>query len=353
MPDQDLADESVPDPAANDNADSTPASGRLRVTLRCLLRLPYWLLTLLWLLGFGVRLTVLDAYQPLAVVFYASPLAVLFGCAALLAVWSYRLRYRKLPAAWLALSLVCGAWWHGATYHTNELDPAPHEIKAVFWNVNRGFMGWPRIAAEVERFDAPLIALVEAIGDVPQRAEFWKRRFPDHEAIPLSGGFVVLVRGQLKAKQGGLLGSGLGDSGGRFRMLELVLQEKRVTLVLVDVRSSPLMPRRRPLEWLNTVLDSAPDGPVIVMGDFNTPTDSVLLRPLRENYKNAFEIAGHGLDSTWPVPCPVLALDQVWGNRHVVFHRCRLDWSWLSDHRPVVTEFSVSENRLTSMPDHR
>ena len=342
MTEENLPKADVPDQAANDNAVSKPPSNRIRTTLRCLLRLPFWPLTLLWMFGFGVRLTVLDAYQPLAVFFYAMPPAILFGLAALLAVWSYRLRFRRLAASWFVMSLVCGVWWYAFAYANNEIETAPHEIRTLFWNVNRGLMGWPRIAAEVKRFDAPLIALVEAVGDVPQTADFWKRRFPDHEAIPLSGGFVVLVRGKLEARRGGLLGSGLDDFGGRFRMLELSLQNKRLTLVLVDVRSSPLMSRRRPLEWLNTILQSAPDGPVIVMGDFNTPTDSVLLHPLRENYKNAFETAGHGLDSTWPVPCPVLALDQVWGNRHVIFHRCRLEWSWLSDHRPVVTDFSVS-----------
>lgn len=79
----------------------------------------------------------------------------------------------------------------------------------------------------------------------------------------------------------------------------------------------------------------------MIFGDFNTPTASIHLDAWREaGLREAFEVAGRGLASTWPAPCPVLTLDQVWlsglrplAARHVT--------TLSSDHRRVEVELEL------------
>ena len=112
-------------------------------------------------------------------------------------------------------------------------------------------------------------------------------------------------------------------------------------LVLVDVQGTTKRSRYRPLSELERRLEPLADQPVLIVGDLNTPTDSVFLRPLRQSYRNAFESAGRGYAATWPVPLPLLALDQAWFNAGLQASRCELDGSWVSDHRAVVVDVTV------------
>ena len=80
------------------------------------------------------------------------------------------------------------------------------------------------------------------------------------------------------------------------------------------------------------------------MGDFNTPTDSLFLREIHRDFENAFEQAGDGYSATWPLPVPVLTLDQIWVNKGIEVYRCRLGWSLRSDHRPVLTDITIESS---------
>jgi endonuclease/exonuclease/phosphatase (EEP) superfamily protein YafD len=81
---------------------------------------------------------------------------------------------------------------------------------------------------------------------------------------------------------------------------------------------------------------------LIVLGDFNTPADSAFFRPLRAFATNAFEVAGSGCAATWPMPLPVLSLDQMWTTGRLRAVRCEHMLSWRSDHRAVRAEFDFA-----------
>ena len=84
---------------------------------------------------------------------------------------------------------------------------------------------------------------------------------------------------------------------------------------------------------------SGPDeARTILVGDFNTPLDSAYIAPLRKEMTNAFEASGSGCAATWPMPLPVLSLDQVWTTPSLRPVRCEHFGSWRSDHRAVVAE---------------
>ncbi|MGH7455080.1 MAG: hypothetical protein ACRENG_27240, partial [bacterium] len=62
---------------------------------------------------------------------------------------------------------------------------------------------------------------------------------------------------------------------------------------------------------------------------------SVLFESFRQYLNHAFESGGSGFAETWPIPLPVLAIDHIWVSKKIKVISCNLNWSRLSDHRPV------------------
>jgi endonuclease/exonuclease/phosphatase family metal-dependent hydrolase len=181
------------------------------------------------------------------------------------------------------------------------------------------------------------MGFVEAGPDDPNAVAEWRRDFPEHQSVFFGNGMVLLFQGTVfETSQGGL---GRGSHYGRA---VLEWQGQRVTVFLVDIHSNPFFSREDSLRKL-TGLVSASLGPVVLMGDFNTPSDSVHFDSLRLGFQNAFEAGGQGNAATWPVPVPVLAIDHIWTNRKVYVHRARQAGSTQSDHEAVFAELSFSE----------
>jgi endonuclease/exonuclease/phosphatase (EEP) superfamily protein YafD len=185
-------------------------------------------------------------------------------------------------------------------------------------------------------YDADVIVLIEAGDPTDAMRAMWQRQCPGYDVSLLGGGMVCLVRGS-----SGDAAAPRVDDRSQLRQITVNVRDQELTCLVVDVNSSPFYLRRRPLETIARHADALTDRPVLVLGDFNTPVDSALLGPLRERHANAFEIAGDGYRPTWPVIGPVLALDQIWGNRRIRFDACRHAWSSSSDHRPVVAELTI------------
>lgn len=298
-----------------------------------------WLLTAALAVGLLVRLTIRDRWPIFSTIDYALPpplLAVLGFLAAL--------RTRKSRPKWAAvfvgIAVLCVAWtgWQ-SVLHRAEAVP-PNALKVCFWNTCRGWFGWENIAGEIRRWDADLVGLVEAGEDSADRQAFWAEQLPGYETRALGHGMVILTRGHILQSNVGWL-----DGLGVCMYVEVELRGKTATVVIVDIESNPTFSRKAPIESLHTQLLTRPPGPVIVMGDFNTPTDSVWFGEMHKDFHHAFTSRGNGYAPTWPVPLPVLEIDHVWHNDGVTLHRCRHGWIRLSDHRPIFCDVTFGETK--------
>jgi endonuclease/exonuclease/phosphatase (EEP) superfamily protein YafD len=215
--------------------------------------------------------------------------------------------------------------WHDSQYAAEVPDDDDQPIRLLFWNTCRGRGGWENVAAEIRKHDPDVICLVEA----------GQSSFPEYKISMLGGSIVCIVRG----------GAGectpvdlTPDSG--LRILPVEVNGHSFQCAIVDIESSIFNVRKRPLERLAGALQSL-EGPVIVAGDFNTPSDSVHFAGLTEGFTSAWAERGAGYSATWPVPLPLMDLDQVWHNAGVAIRSFTLGWSSASDHRPVIVEFVV------------
>lgn len=332
--------------AASDIRRLTRRAGRLAVHL-----VPTGLLGLA-VLGGVLRLTVQDSIGGIwAYAYYATPPAVLAGLALLAAAsWSLMRRWRS--ALWAAVSaLACLAWSIGTTWYRNSPAPltgTPQRI--MFWNLAYGEYGWERAAAEIRRHGPDLVGLVEAhdpvpddITDVTDRLavrhrniadlrRFWREQLPGYEVDVTDTGIALLSRREATLVDYGELHDGWCVHW------EVGPPETVLHVIVVDVQHTLGGSRLSPLRNLYTLLEKLRGQSVLVMGDFNTPADSVLLQPLRRGFANAFEVAGNGYAATWPRLLPVLTIDQMWYNEGVQVGRCELGSSRASDHRFILAE---------------
>lgn len=286
--------------------------------------------------GLSLRWTVRDGLPSLAVLYYALPIPVLAGLAGLTGI-ALRGCRRRLPGrvVWAVTALLIAVGIYSGYSHRQQAAP-DDTLDLVFWNTARGARGWNEIAAEIHRHDAPVVGLVEAGVDSDEMHDFWTSEFPDRDVAVLGHGMILLVQGRILLTSTGSLGT---DSD--YARVDVRVNNHELTIVLVDIVSTPWKPRGQSLDDLAVLVESLSDRRVIVMGDFNTPPESVHFDRLRRTCRNAFESAGTGYAATWPVPLPVLSLDQMWATDKVTIHGCRHLWSTRSDHRPVRTTISI------------
>lgn len=316
----------------------------------------------LWTLGVFARLFLQDRWEGFfAHCYYATPPAVLAALTALVSLWWLLRRRRRAAAVTLVMTLGCAVWtYRTAWFHNPPAPLAADNIRVVFWNTAWGVRGWDSIAAALRAYDPDVIAMVEARaslqgaqldllawraalhGEALRMAAFWRQHFPEHESFSYPSGMTLLVRGQIKPQGAGPLRAPGATNIGNYIHAELETRGQTLQLVLVDVVPKSPRSRQLPLEAINRVLQPLEDRPVLVVGDFNTPTDSRFFGPLRQRYLSAFELAGQGYAATWPVPLPVLTLDQAWFSPGLRVARCRLDWTTLSDHRPLILDLSLA-----------
>ncbi|MEZ6053477.1 MAG: endonuclease/exonuclease/phosphatase family protein [Planctomycetaceae bacterium] len=295
------------------------------------------MLTFAVLTGAVLHLTVKDSVPLLATVFYALPLPVILLLAIARLVCARILRDSRSTVIWAVVVFSVVGWTTTSLYEWHSLVASQDTIRVVCWNTGQGKGRWrPAYAEIINRLQPDIVGLIEAGGDLQATRQFFESQCPGYQVSALRGGLICLSRGT--AGEGSV--STLAG-GGKCGQVSLNIHGQSVELLLVDVHSSPLKFRADPLKALAEKAAQLQDRPVIILGDFNTPNDSVHLEALRTHHTHAFEAAGQGYACTWPIPLPVLNLDQIWTNAHCVPVSCHHEWTVLSDHRLVVADISI------------
>ncbi|RMG34584.1 MAG: hypothetical protein D6725_14035 [Planctomycetota bacterium] len=340
--------------AANDATTPTPSANRANDRVAHAFRDRLARATLaLTAIGLVMQWFVRDRWSPLAVVYYALPPAGVFAVN-LAAVLTARGTLRRVALMGLPAA---AAWWcHMSTPWSFVFEPPRRDLipsespaerhgahKLLLWNVARGVHGWAALADRIRSENADLVVLVEAEPTGGARLAFWRAALPEYHVLPADGGLIVAAKGRLRRRMRRHL-----DAGCIVGLFDVRLNDAtELQLVAVDIKSRPTFDRGPALRALGRLVErlTRTGPPVLLAGDFNTPLGSVHFIPIRQFLDNAAERAGRGWLDTWPVPFPLMALDQVWLEPPLTAVRRTAGWSRLSDHRPVRVFF-----RSTSSP---
>lgn len=285
-------------------------------------------------LGCLFQVTLRDYFPfPWATIYYALPRPVLLALALVCCINAADRRTRR---TWIGVSaLLAGlvAWsdvaWHSST--TSKGTPQT----VVFWNVGHDLINDVAVVDGFLDRGPAILGLVETGPVSPEWLAEWQTRHPEYQFVMPDPGCLLAVRGEIKA-------SGLNPIAYRSYVawVEAEIDGQPVRAAVVDIVADVNISRREPLNGLNELLAGWKDGPLVVMGDFNTPDDSLWMADLRRNFREVFRAAGQGYVPTWPWPVPVLKLDQIWVNRFFDVHAAWQQATWRSDHRAQWAEIS-------------
>lgn len=308
-------------------------SSSIRFLWQCLVVSSGFLLVV----GLFLRLTLRDSIPYLSVFYYATPIIVLALTSLILCSHQVLLRRKRTALAWFLLTIVFFGWWHFSTHFSLKADTASINSasgrKILFWNIKYVDAGWPALIRELQMHDADVIGLVEVGPGYPDILNQLRSEFPEHRVLWVRHG-IMLIRGNAEILERGVL-----NHHGAYAVARSRFPDGRILdLVLLDIHGFILMPRGPAFQALNQILESYDQSPLCVMGDFNTPPDSVFFRTIRTRLENAYEVSGDGYHVTWPVLAPVLALDQIWLPPETAVS-CELRSTPLSDHRMVIADY--------------
>ena len=322
--------------AAKRDSKASGAPGIVGQSFRFFLRAAWvataWAAAPLLLFGVILRLTVRDDFDPLALYYYATPWPVLSALAGICLVhWWNRRRIR-----WVNLALFAGCLTmfgiRGFGFAPAPSDAAVFRI--TYWNVARPEWRLDKILAQSDRLGADFAVFGEH-REGPRTPAQWATHFNGRFVLPLARELLLVAPSEIKRIDGGSL-NGVGGC----QICRVVMQGREVFLLMVDFTASLGRSRRPGFDRLYQIVDAYAEKPLLVIGDFNTPADSVHFDRLRRHLTSAFGAAGRGYAPTWPMPLPVLQLDHIWTNKHLRVVRCEHRTSIYSDHRAVVADIA-------------
>ncbi len=291
------------------------------------------ILACLWMVAVLVRLTVRDRFVPASTIYYATPVIALAGIAGLIAMLFLFRRRRGRALASVCAALGCLIWWYLTACASHSGTAGDKGLRILVWNTADHAMQRSGIISQIQRADPDIIALNEFGPGTDEELRLLRAAFPGYECSDVYFGMILLVRGHLTRIVDGELGP-----RGKYRHAVVRIEDQSLDIIQPEIKSNPFRSRATAWQRLSEVAGPLLDRPSMILGDTNTPIDSVHLGWVRERFVNAFEQAGNGHHATWPVPCPVLAIDHAWVSQHFRVTRCELPWTWYSDHRPIMFE---------------
>ncbi len=268
------------------------------------------------LLGLGCLLHgLLRDHHPIgALLFYAMPRPCLVALALVLAFFPRVSRVGRVLA--LGFTVAIAVQWLKSSWpprlfpveasagHHHEGKAAP-EFSLLFWNLCRPSGLDAQAIAMVQELKPDIAAFVEPGSGVGQLLHEYEARLPGYQVAWMPRGILWLSKLPSRYRDRGKL-----DGTGAYARFEVTGVGKPFSMVVGDVHPDLLRPRTRQLREL---LHQAQDGAdAIIVGDLNTPLESVHFDAWRLHFQNALESRAGQLHETWPCGLPLLSLDQAW-----------------------------------------
>ena len=111
---------------------------------------------------------------------------------------------------------------------------------------------------------------------------------------------------------------------------QTLIQGSYFQVYVTDVSSSVTKFRKPSIEAVFNRIKK--EGKTILMGDFNTPYESVHFDAYKEQFEHTFSAKGNGFRETWIWNFPLLSLDHIWTSKDIELKSVEKINTWKSDH---------------------
>jgi vancomycin resistance protein VanJ len=288
-----------------------------------------------------------------AVVNYFTPWVSLALLPLIALTWLFRQRLLSLTL--LAAAVLMGVHLVPLFVFKPSVPASGQPLKVMTFNVHQRNTDAMTIVDVILKEDADVIALQELTPSVSEHlAQTLEKRYPYHtlRSEHLTEGQGLLSRYPLEQL----------SAGPDYRFQSAVVQTPGGPVTLLNIHTPSLFPIGWRRDWeqqrdfLQGVITqfSEIEGPLLVVGDFNTTPQSENYALLRRHLRDAFLDSGWGFGFSYPaipkfgirLPWPLVRIDYIFHNNYLVSHETRvLRDGGGSDHRPVVSVLSLLGER--------
>lgn len=284
---------------------------------------------LIALLGTVIAFTCRDRWVWSAQIFYATPWFLRLGAG--IGGW---LMFRGSRRPWLVIAVVCilaaGVEATRSFRFAKEAPPTTVPNEVVLWNASHDLAKhpeeWPRLA----NASTLLVTIIEAGRFEPAAWQKLCASQPQLQWRQLDNSIVIGTAGEI------LSAEPYGNKNYmRYRLFRVKIRHQGQvwTIFTADVVSQPWFNRE---PTLASILQAAGNEPrTIILGDFNTPSQSLFYDHWRKTFTLANEHHTTGFAETWCYGIPLFTIDQIWHSRDVNMSPVKLEHRVPSDHARV------------------
>lgn len=279
-----------------------------------------------------VHFVIKDYIFPISIIFYAFPLIIII-ILGLFTIYFYR-RKKVFFFFLIGISLVLSYHWFSKYYVFPKSKTLPKKNNAIlFWNAAKNPERFPIgiISNKTEKHDINILTFVEAENVIEKDIITLKEEFQDYSFKKLQGNMLIGVKGKIDS-----IFYKSEKKNYKINLIKSTIGNITSKVLIVDVYASPFFNKENTLkEILNFSIENNVD---IIVGDFNTPFESIHFRGYENNYRS-FHNYCNGLTATWPYGIPLLELDQIWINKTIRPIQLNKFQYLFSDHKLLIAEY--------------
>lgn len=272
-----------------------------------------------------------DRIYPISVLYYATPLHLLIIFGLVLALLFYK--QKRVLIGLLLLTGTMSFYFSKHYFGTPiKIDSTATTTKILLWNVAKNKpLPTDVLIRHIRESGAKIVALVEAEHVSKQDKQNLEAALPNFQFKTLYGKMLVAVKGTIEKVT-------FEDEAlvYKFNYIHATIDQQPISIMIVDVYAGPMLNKQIPL---GIILDFTRKNTVnILLGDFNTPLESIYFDDFRTKFKS-FHHYSNGLTSTWPLPIPMIEIDQIWLDRELQPLELQKYCYGVSDHKLLIAEF--------------
>lgn len=250
--------------------------------------------------------------------FYALPLPVIIFIVLMLSI--------VLTKKWRRFNLIIASLlflvWLGRSFKLHIPDDIKEkDLEVVFWNTAR------HNSFEMAFHDSEDIPDVMVLVEFKNKnIEELKIRYPKYYFYRSDQEMLIFSKTPLVIER---------ENTSKFKTSVINFKTAGINFYAVDAAGSTDVPREWGLTYINKSIKEKNN--TIVLGDFNTPYESIHLKQIKKDFNHAFSKKGNGFKETWFYNLPLLCLDYIWVSKDLKILKADKIFSTKSDHSMLKT----------------
>lgn len=272
-----------------------------------------------------------DHFRILQIFFYAFPLPLIILLGGFITLLFFKRKRYFIFFICTTLGLT-GIWLNNSYIFPSPVEIPKDATSIIFWNAaDRPTIHMDILTENIQNIQPDIIALTETENASAEDIQQLSQDFPAYEFRILEGNMLIGIKGRIEK-----ITYTIEEQSYDINFVEAQLKSGPILMAFTDTFQSPTMDKRK---TLGTILQLATQrNSDIIVGDFNTPYESVHFRKYETDY-TSFHDYGEGFSATWPFGIPLLEIDQIFTSKKLKPIRLQKFYYKVSDHAMLVGYF--------------